>query len=70
MSVSRVGVIKTGQIERRISFIDFGEFCNNDGRHYVKDLPEFPVQGALAMPVPEALAGVDELTWMKIHGSS
>jgi len=66
--IQRVGVIKTGQVEKRETRIILGERCNNDGRHYVRDLPECPIPGAIVVPlVPFEL---NELTWMKVHDDS
>lgn len=67
IKIQRVGVIKTGRFERRETRIDLGEFCNNDGKHFVRDLKECPIPGALAVPLVPFV--VDELTWMKRHSS-
>lgn len=63
LNVSRVGIIKTGQIERREIRTPLGQFCNNDGRHFVRELDACPIPGALAAPlVPYELS---ELEWMR-----
>jgi len=42
--------------------VPMGEFCNNDGRHFVRDLKECPAKIALGVPlVPLELS---ELQWM------
>jgi hypothetical protein len=61
--VQHVGVIKTGLIERRQTRIHRGLFCNNDGRHFVKELtvcPQ-PVPGSIPLVTYE----VSELEWMR-----
>lgn len=65
-NVSRVGIIATGRIERRVSTVNLGQFCNNDGRHYVRDLPACPVPGALAAPLVKH--ELSELEWMRRKG--
>jgi len=66
LNVSRVGVIKTGTIERRESWSVLGQWCNNDGQHFVRDLPECPIPGTLTVPlVPYE---VSELEWSRRKG--
>lgn len=62
-NVQRVGVLKTGKIERRESIILLGERCNNDGRCMVSELRECPIPAALAVPlVPFEIS---PLEWMR-----
>lgn len=63
--VSRTGDIVSG-IRRTEKVQPLGPYCNNDGQHFVKDLPECPVPAALAVPlVPYE---IDPVTWMKLKG--
>lgn len=63
INIVRVGIIKTSKIERREMRIRIGEFCNNDGRHFIRDILACPVPAALA--VPKTPYFVDELSWMR-----
>ena len=61
---TRTGDIVSG-IKRTVKTTPKGEFCNNDGRHFVADLDECPIPAALAVPlVPRQ---VSELEWMQIQ---
>lgn len=66
INISRVGVIKTGQIERRKTEIALGQFCNNDGKHFVRDFLVCPIPGALAVPLVKK--EVTELEWSRRKG--
>jgi hypothetical protein len=66
INISRVGVIKTGQMERRRTEIALGQFCNNDGKHFVRDLPACPVPEALSAPMIKH--ELSELDWMRRKG--
>ena len=62
VTVERV-LVKTGKTERREVRTPLGERCNNDGRHYVRELKECPADIALGVPlVPYE---VSELDWMR-----
>jgi hypothetical protein len=63
--VTRTGDIVTG-IKRKVTIVPKGAFCNNDGKHYVKDLIECPVPGALSVPL--VVPDMDPVLWMKIKG--
>lgn len=63
-TTQRVGVIKTHLLERREIRIKLGAFCNNDGKHFVSELKECPIPGALAAPLLPF--EIDELTWMRM----
>ena len=65
-TVSRMTVIKTGQIERRETWIPMGQWCNNDGKHFVRDLRSCPVPDALAVPLGPL--EVNELDWSRRRG--
>lgn len=60
--VQRVGVVKTGTLEKRTTVVRMGTFCNNDGRHFVHDLAECPMSAALAAPLVKH--EITELEWM------
>jgi hypothetical protein len=63
LSVSRVGVIATGRIERRETWIGLGQWCNNDGKHPVRDLPDCPIP--IALTAPPANLEISELVWFR-----
>ena len=50
---------KVGQTGSKVRRIELGEFCNNDGRHFVRELKMCPKKEALATPLNT------ELYWMK-----
>lgn len=58
---ARTGLFKPG--ERGLCRSVIGEFCNNDGRHFVRDLLSCPVPGALAVPLVPV--EVSELDWAR-----
>ena len=61
VNVKRVGVIKTGAMERIVSKVNLGKWCECDGRHYVRDLKTCPVEdGKKVKLVPFVLS---ELAW-------
>ena len=62
-TVQRVGVIKTGTYERRETSANLGAWCNNDGRHFVRELKECPqpAPGSVPLVMPE----ISELEWMR-----
>ena len=64
--ISRVGVIKTGQMERRVTVIPLGIRCENDGRHMASELKECPAD--LALKAPLIKYELSELDWGKRKG--
>lgn len=62
---SRVGVIATGLMERRIFRTELGAWCENDGQHFVRDLPECPMPAALAVELKPLED--DPLLWMQLR---
>lgn len=63
ISVKEVGIIKTGKMDRRVTKINLGERCNNDGNKMVKELTKCPSDIALGVPlVPYKIT---ELDWMR-----
>lgn len=54
--VVRFGIIKDcdlgkkGELGSRVRRIELGEFCNNDGKHFVRELSYCPSRWALARP--------------------
>lgn len=63
IEVKEVGVIATGKMERKVTRINFGERCNNDGRKMVKELTECPSDIALGVPLVQY--EITELDWMR-----
>ena len=61
-TITRTGDIVSG-IKRTEEVTIQGEFCNNDGRNYVKDIPVCPVPAALVASLVES--EVSELDWMR-----
>ena len=51
ISIQLVGDLKTNKLVHHLCRIPLGKFCNNDGRHFVKDMKECPVPAALAVPL-------------------
>jgi hypothetical protein len=65
--VTRTGDSVKG-IRRSVIVKKLGAFCNNDGRHFVRELEACPVPEALAVPlVPYE---IDPLTWMRLKGAA
>jgi hypothetical protein len=62
-NVSRVGVLATGQIEIRETVTRIGQWCNNDGKHPVRDLPYCPIPAALN--APKVNLEISELEWLQ-----
>jgi hypothetical protein len=62
VTVERV-LVKTGKTERREVRTPLGEWCNNDGRHYVRELKECPTDIALGVPLVPYVES--ELDWSK-----
>ena len=60
----RTGDIVSG-IKRTVTEIPKGEFCNNDGKRFVRDLDGCPVPAARAVQADES-----PLSWMKRHGGA
>jgi len=44
---------KKGHQGKRIRRIELGHFCNNDGKHFVKDMKYCPARWALTRPMSE-----------------
>ena len=65
VTVQRVGVIKTGKLERREVRTNLGERCENDGRKTVGELTECPADIALGVKITPGMYQVNELDWMK-----
>jgi hypothetical protein len=63
--VKHVGVIKTQLLERVETRVTLGLFCNNDGRHFVRELTECPMQEG--MNVPLVKKETTELEWMRMR---
>ena len=61
-----VGVIKTQLMERIETRIKLGLWCNNDGRHYVRELKSCPAIDALTTPIVPREP--DLVAWMKKFG--
>jgi hypothetical protein len=64
--IQRVGILKTGLMERREREIPLGLFCNNDGKTFIKNLKVCPIPEALGVPLVCPI--LTELNWMRIHG--
>jgi hypothetical protein len=65
-TVTRTGDSVKG-IRRSVSVQPLGAFCNNDGRHFVRELAACPVPEALAVPlVPWEPS---PLEWMQIQAA-
>jgi hypothetical protein len=64
--VTRTGDILTG-IRRTVEVQHLGEFCNNDGRRFVRDIPICPVFLAILVPTApfKPWNEVSELEWMR-----
>jgi hypothetical protein len=53
---------KKGELGKKIRRTNLGYFCNNDGKHFVKDMKYCPARFASTRPVSkEAQVMVDEL---------
>jgi hypothetical protein len=48
--ITRTGDSVKG-IRRTETITPLGQFCNNDGRHFVRDLPACPVPSAVSVPL-------------------
>jgi hypothetical protein len=60
--ITRTGDSVKG-IRRAETITPLGQFCNNDGQHFVRDLPVFPVPSAVSVPL--APFQLSELEWMR-----
>lgn len=67
INLSYVGNIKTGRMEKRISIANLGQFCNNDGKKFVRDMIVCPLPDALSVKLVKR--ELTELEWMKLKSS-
>lgn len=57
--------LKTSKRGKKVVYVEKGVFCNNDGKHYVKDLKACPMVAALAAPLTPYVP--NELEWARMR---
>jgi len=65
--VERIADLKTKTIQKKTTYENKGVFCNNDGRHYIRDLKVCPASEALGVPLVPYVES--EFDWMRRHAS-
>jgi hypothetical protein len=60
----RTGLFRAGA--RVLRMAELGAYCNNDGRHFVRDLASCPVPAAIAVPLVPV--EISPLAWAARRG--